>query len=135
MPHRRMTANDLTCQIRHGPVNVRNRRILPVAVGAGERPFTEPITAVRRRQRDRRATTALIDLLLGSRLRASWMKARGDEGCQGFREVLKVFGVTPVAPGCHHGGTCERCCRPSSVTESDHAAGSARGGRFAAGTG
>ena len=65
MPHRRMTANDLTCQIRHGPVNVRNRRILPVAVGAGERPFTEPITAVRRRQRDRRATTALIDLLPG----------------------------------------------------------------------
>jgi nitroreductase len=45
------------------------------------------------------------------------MKARGDEGCQGFREVLKVFGVTPVAPGRHHGGTCERCCRPSSVTE------------------
>jgi hypothetical protein len=41
---------------------VRNRRILPVAVGAGERPFTEPITAVRRRRRDRRATTALIDL-------------------------------------------------------------------------
>jgi len=41
------------------------------------------------------------------------MKARGDEGCQGFREVLKVFGVTPVAPGRHHGGTCERCCRPS----------------------
>ena len=47
------------------PANDRNRRILPVAVGAGERPFTEPITAVRRRQRDRRATTALIDLLPG----------------------------------------------------------------------
>jgi len=36
---------------RHG----RLRRILPVPVGAGERPFSEPTTAVRRRQRDRRA--------------------------------------------------------------------------------
>jgi hypothetical protein len=33
------------------------RRILPVPVDAGERPFTEPTIAVRRRQRDRRATT------------------------------------------------------------------------------
>jgi hypothetical protein len=38
-----------------GRVNGRNRRILPVPVGAGERPFSEPTTAVRRRQRDRRA--------------------------------------------------------------------------------
>jgi len=36
--------------------SVRYRRILPVPVGAGERPFTEPTAAVRRRQRDRRAT-------------------------------------------------------------------------------
>ena len=33
-----------------GGCKVRIRRILPVPVGAGERPFTEPITAVRRRQ-------------------------------------------------------------------------------------
>jgi len=35
--------------------SVSFRRILPVPVGAGERPFTEPTTAVRCRQRDPRA--------------------------------------------------------------------------------
>ena len=38
-----------------GPANGRSRRILPVPVGAAERPFTEPTTAVRCRQRDPRA--------------------------------------------------------------------------------
>jgi hypothetical protein len=37
-----MTANDLTCQIRHGPVNVRNRRISPVAAHSGDRLLSEP---------------------------------------------------------------------------------------------
>jgi hypothetical protein len=60
-----MAASGSTSRFESSPANGRNRRILPVAVGAGERPFTEPITAVRRRQRDRRATTALIDLLPG----------------------------------------------------------------------
>jgi hypothetical protein len=36
MPHRRMTANDLTCQIRHGPANVRNRRYLDLRHGIRE---------------------------------------------------------------------------------------------------
>src|SRR5258707_11065045 len=35
-----------------GHASDRLRRILPVPVGAGERPFTEPTTAVRRQQRD-----------------------------------------------------------------------------------
>jgi hypothetical protein len=49
MPQRRMTANDLTCQIRHGPVNVRNRRISPVAECPDLGPLTEPAADARPR--------------------------------------------------------------------------------------
>ena len=53
MPHRRMTANDLTCRSHYGPVNVRNRRVSPVPVHPGESPLTEPTPAVRRCPRER----------------------------------------------------------------------------------
>src|ERR1700756_4734216 len=33
-----------------------------------------------------------------SRLGASWMEARGNEGWQSFREVLEILGETPVSP-------------------------------------
>ena len=55
---------------------LRSRRILPVPVGHGECPFTEPTMAVRRWQRDRCATTRrLLTYSLASRLSASWMEA------------------------------------------------------------
>ena len=67
-PIRRSTRRSLKGRLEtagHPRTNGRSRRILPVPVGAGERPFTEPSTAVRRRKRDRRATTGAIDLLPG----------------------------------------------------------------------
>jgi hypothetical protein len=53
MPHRRMTANDLTCRSHHGAVNVRNRRILPVPARSGGGRLTERTPAVQPRRRER----------------------------------------------------------------------------------
>ena len=42
MPHRRMTANDLTCRSHHDPVNACYRRISPVAAHSGDCLLSEP---------------------------------------------------------------------------------------------
>ena len=60
----------------------RFRRVSPVPVGAGERPFTEPTS---RRQSDRRATAVLIGLLPDKPLR-KLAGGESDGGGQGFRE-------------------------------------------------
>jgi len=74
------------------------RRILPVPVGAGERLFSEPTTAVRRRHRKGAPRPALIDLLPGKPPEDKLDGGEGDEGGQGFREVLQVLAETPVGP-------------------------------------
>jgi len=66
---------------------------LSVPVGAGERPFTEPAAAVRRKQRDRRA----IDLLLGKPPEDKLDGGEADDGGQVFR-VLKSLARCRLRP-------------------------------------
>jgi hypothetical protein len=75
MPHRRMTANDLTCQIRHGPVNVRNRRILLVPPHSGGGRLTERTPAVQPRRRER-VKVPLKRPCWPARSRSGWVVSR-----------------------------------------------------------
>jgi hypothetical protein len=60
--------------------NARNRRILPVPVGPGERRLTEPTMAVRRWQWDRRHDRRLLTYALASRLEGELDGSEGHEG-------------------------------------------------------
>ena len=46
MPHRRMTANNLTCRSHHSPVSVRNRRNPVTAIRPGEGRLSTHLVAV-----------------------------------------------------------------------------------------
>ena len=76
----------------------RQRRILPVPMGPGERRLTEPTTAVRRWQLDQRDYPRLLTCALASPPEAGLDRGESDEGVQGFRKVLEILGKTPVAP-------------------------------------